>query len=299
MSPSLAPLAPLAADVVDGEAVRLAVEAMGTRFELIYWGPRAAGEEALAEVVRLDERLSAYQAASDVSWINGHAGQRAVKVEPRTFSLLERCCELSEESDGAFDITVGPLLQAWRTLADTGGLPSAEELANARARVGHRHLILDAQASAIRFARSGMRLDLGAAGKGYAIDAAIAILRAHGVQSALLHGGTSSVHAIGRPPEGTWRIAWQAGHEEKSFVLQDSALSVSAVHGRTSIVDGRRYGHVIDPLVGVPTDHTAAAIVTGPCSLECDALSTALLVLGRDWLPVLHKRFPGYLGDTA
>ena len=294
-----AAFAPLTADAVDGQAVRLAVEAMATRFELIHWGARAAGEEALAEIVRLDTRLNAGQAASDISWINGHAGLRAVKVEPRTFSLLERCCELSEETDGAFDITAGPLLQAWRTVADSGALPSPEAVADARARVGYRHLQLGAQASTIRFGRSGMRLDLGAAAKGYAIDAAIAILRAHGVQAALLHGGTSSVHAIGRPPQGAWRIAWQAGGAEKTFVLRDSALSVSAVHARTSIVDGRRYGHVIDPLVGLPTDHTSAAIVTGPCSLECDALSTALLVLGADWLPVLRKRFPGYDGEVA
>jgi thiamine biosynthesis lipoprotein len=296
MTPALAPPASTA---VDSQAVRLAVEAMGTRFELVYWGPRAAGEEALAEVVRLDTRLSAYHAASDVSWINGHAGLRAVKVEPRTFSLIERCCELSEETDGAFDITVGPLLQAWKTVADTGGLPSAEAVADARARVGCPHLHLDPQASTIRFGRSGMRLDLGAVGIGYAVDAAIAILRAHGVQAALLHGGTGSVHAIGCPPQGEWRIVWQARGEEQTFVLRDSALSVSAVHGRTSIVDGRRYGHVIDPLVGLPVDHTSAAIVTGPCSLECDALSTALLVLGSDWLTALRKRFPGYGGDVA
>ena len=290
---------PLTVESVDTQAVRLAVEAMGARFELVYWGPRAAGEAALAEIVRLDTRLSANEAASDVSWINGHAGLRTVKVEPRTFSLLERCYELSEETDGAFDITVGPLAQAWKTVADAGALPSAEAVADARARVGYRHLHLDAQASTIRFGQAGMRLDLGAVGKGYAVDAAIAILHAHGVQAALLHGGTSSVHAIGRPPQGAWRIAWQAGGDEQTFVLRDSALSVSAVHGRTSIVDGRRYGHVIDPLVGMPTDHTSAAIVTGPSSLECDALSTALLVLGREWLPVLRKRFPGYDGDVA
>src|SRR5689334_22116552 len=105
----------LAIGAVGGEAVRLTVEAMATCFELVYWGPRAAGEEALAEIARVDARLSANEPSSDVSWINGHAAMRAVKVEPRTFSLIGRCLELSEETGGAFDVTVGPLLQLWKT----------------------------------------------------------------------------------------------------------------------------------------------------------------------------------------
>src|SRR5262245_43558666 len=93
-----------------------------------------------------------------------------------------------------------------------------------------------------------MRLDLGAAGKGHAIDAAIAILIADGVDAALLHGGTSSVHAIGTPPEGAWRVGYAGG----TRTLRDSALSVSAAHGKSFTSGGRRYGHVLDPRIGVP-----------------------------------------------
>jgi FAD:protein FMN transferase len=290
------PLATPSLDTLDGQAVRLDADAMGTRFELVYWGPRAAGEEALAEIVRIESRLSVFQASSDISWINAHAGLRAVKVEPRTFSLLERCAELSEETDGAFDITVGPLMQAWKPVAEGGALPSAETVAEARTRVGHRHLQFDAQASTIRFGCAGMRLDLGAVGKGYAIDAAIAILHTHGVQSALLHGGPSTIYGIGAPPEGAWRIAWDAGGDERTFVLRDGALSVSAVYGKACVPDGHCYGHVVDPLIGMPVDQTRAAIVTGPSAFECDVLSTALLVHAGEWLPVLRRRFPGYDG---
>jgi len=283
-----------------GEAVRLAVEAMATRFELVYWGPRAAGEEALAEIVRLDTRLSAYQGVSDISWINAHAGLHAVKVEPRTFALLQRCVELSGKTAGAFDITVGPLLHAWKFLGGTGAKPSPELIAEARTRVGSQHLHFDAHESTIRFGRSGMRLDLGAAGKGYAIDAAIAILRGHGVRAALLHGGTSSVHAIGKPPDGAWKIRWSPpGVPEQTFTLCDSAMSVSAVHGKAFTSGGRCYGHVLDPITGEPADDARSAVVTGPASLECDALSTALLVLGRDWLPQLRRQCPGYRGAVA
>ena len=291
-----------------GGGVRLALEAMATRFEIVLAGGehddqrlRAIGEEALAEIARLETRLSAFQPASDISWINAHAERRAVKVEPRLFALLARCVELSQATDGAFDITVGPLMQAWKFVADGGALPSPDEIAGARTRVGFRHLELDARASTIRFARPRMRIDLGAAGKGYAIDEAIAILRRHGVASALLHGGTSSVHAIGQPPAGDgWRVAWNPpGAVARILHVRDSALAVSAVHGKSFWSDGRQYGHVIDPRTGMPTQAARSAVVTGPRSLETDALSTALLVLGPGWLPALTARFPGYDGDAV
>jgi len=274
--------------------MRLAVEAMATRFELVLDGPRGAGEEALAEIVRLESRLSLYQPSSDVSWINAHAGHRPVKVESALFALLRRAIALSEATDGAFDITVGPLMRAWSFEGDTGRLPLPELVAGARTRVGYRKLRLDPSASTICFDVPGMRIDLGSIGKGYAIDAAIAVLRSHGVTNALLHGGTSSVHAIGNGLDGApWRIAWdQPGGQARVFELHDRALSVSAVHGKAFLSGGRQYGHVIDPRTGAPTHAAVSAIVTGPASVDCDALSTGLLVHGPDWAPVLESRFP-------
>jgi thiamine biosynthesis lipoprotein len=283
-----------------------AIEAMATRFEIVLpdgssdggYDARAVAEDALAEIARLDSRLSIYQPMSDVSWINGHAGQREVKVEPRLFALLQRCVELSEATDGAFDVTVGPLMRAWKFVGDTGALPSPDAVAGARSRAGYQHLRLDPGASTIRFARDGMAIDLGAVGKGFAIDEAIAILRAHGVNRALLHGGTSSVHAIGCPADGdAWRIAWSPRTGGATILeLRDSALSVSAQHGKAFFHDGHRFGHVFDPGTGWPADGPGGAVVTGPRSLECDALSTALLVNGGDWLRVMRLRFPDYDG---
>ena len=288
--------------------VRLAIEAMATRFELVLPPGRVddaklrtIGEEALAEIARLGVRLSAFAPVSDVSWINSYAGQRRVKVEPHLFALLQRCVELSDATEGAFDITVGPLMQAWNFVGGDGARPAAGALADARARVGARHLDLDRASSTIRFARPGMRIDLGAAGKGYAIDRAVAILRGHGVDAALLHGGTSSVHAVGGPIAGDgWRVAWNpAPGDGRVFTLCDGALAVSAVHGKSFRDEGAEYGHVIDPRSGTPTRAARSAVVTGPASLESDALSTALLVLGPAWLPTLRARFPGYEGHAV
>lgn len=286
-----------------------AVEAMGTRFEIVLPDARNQGgydihaiaEEALAEIVRLDSRLSAYQPTSDISWINAHAAQRDVKVEPQLFALLQRCVELSHATDGGFDITMGPLMRAWKFMGGTGALPSPDAVAGARSRVGSQHLRLDPAASTIRFARSGMAIDLGAVGKGFAIDEAIGVLRAHGVTRALLHGGTSSVHALGHPVGGdSWRIAWSPRTGgAKILEIRNSALSVSAQHGKSFFHNGQRYGHVIDPCTGWPADGPGSTVVTGPRSLECDALSTALLVNGGDWLRVMRVRFPDYAGVAA
>jgi thiamine biosynthesis lipoprotein len=295
--------------------LRLGIEAMATRFELVLSSERegdeprlrAIGEEALTEIARIETRLSVFQPASDISWINAHASHRAVKVEPKLFGLLQRCLALSEATEGAFDITVGPLMRLWKVRgapddpADQRPLPAPELVAEARGRVGYEYVRLDSRTSTIRFAREGMGLDLGAAGKGYAIGEAIAILRAHGCTSALLHGGTSSLHAIGQPLDGdAWRIGWNPpGDAGRIFELRGGALAVSAVHGQAFWSQGRQYGHVVDPRTGWPTGAATSAVVTGPESLECDALSTALLVLGVGWLPTLRARFPDYDGYAA
>lgn len=286
--------------------LKLAANAMATRFELVLDGDddarlRAAGEDALEEIVRLDAQLSFYRPTSDVSWINGHAALEPVLVEPRLFELLARCLALSAATDGAFDITIAPLMKAWRFTEGSGAYPDPAVLAQARALVGFHGVELDAVRRTVRFARPGMLIDLGSAGKGYAVDRAIARLRENGVASALLHGGTSSVHAIGAPQRSAaWRIGWSPDDAPaRTFELHDSALAVSAVHGKAFRANGRVFGHVMDPHSGQPADVTRSAVVTGPDSLLCDALSTAVLVRGAGWLPMLSERFPGYSGLAA
>jgi len=153
----------------------------------------------------------------------------------------------------------------------------------------------------VRFALAGMLLDLGSAGKGYAVDAAVGRLRENGVTCALLHGGTRSIHTLGSPEsEGGWRIGWSPdGGPRRMFELRNRALAVSAIHGKAFRVGDRVYGHVMDPRSGSPASAARSAAVAGPRSLERDVLSTALLVRGAEWLPMLRARFPDYDGDVA
>jgi thiamine biosynthesis lipoprotein len=288
--------------------VALALEAMATRFELVLDGPdparlRAAGEEALFEIERVEAQLSRYRPTSEIAWINARAGGDPVRVDPRVLALLELCAELWRLTDGAFDVTVGPLLRAFGFVGGTGSMPDAEEVARARALVAMEAVEIDRAAGTVRLARRGMELDLGAVGKGHAIDRAMAVLVEHDVRRALLHGGTSSVHTIGRPREGgAWCVAWRVpGRRDvrRRLDARAPALSISAVHGKGfDSGDGWR-GHVLDPCRGAPTDAALSACVTGRSSTLCDALSTALLVNGASWQRRLGERFPGYEGWTA
>lgn len=286
------------------ELVTLAIHAMGTRFELALWGESvvhltAAGEEALAEIERLEAQLSLYRTDSDISDLNARAAYEAVPVEPRLFRLLEHAARLTEETEGAFDITIAPLIACWGFLGGTGELPTPEAIAEARELVGMEKVTLDAENYTVRFQREGMRLDLGSIGKGYAIDCAAELLQDTGITSGLLHGGTSSVAAIGSPPdEEAWTIAIQRpfdtteGNYLTKISLKDTTLSVSAPHGKSFEAGGRRYGHVLDPRTGYPTSRSLLAAIVVESATEGDALSTGLLTLGADWLPALAKNRP-------
>jgi len=295
--------------MLDPTIITLSLHAMATRFELVLYGDdpvrlRAGGEQALREIEALENQLSFYRADSEVTWINSHAAEAPVRIDPRLFYLLSRCAEFSEKTDGAFDITVGPLIRVWGFSGKGPRVPQPSALEAARDAVGMKNVELCEEDFTVRFKRPGVAIDLGAFGKGYAIERAIGILQENGVTSALLHGGTSSVFALGAPPMETgWKIALGAplseGEEPAKIELNNTGLSVSAAHGKWFEADGRRYGHVLDPRTGQPARVARAAAVTGPSPSHCEALSTALLVLGQSWLPVMRSTFPGYRGHIA
>jgi thiamine biosynthesis lipoprotein len=264
---------------------------MATRFEIALHGEnpvalRAAGEEALEEIDRLEAQLSLYRPDSELARLNREAHERPVRVTPALFRLLSRALQLSQETGGAFDITIAPLVRCWGFMGGTGTgvLPAAEALAKARAKVGGEHIAMDAGRLTVHFTRAGVMLDLGAIGKGHAVDRAAAVLRAAGVESALIHSGTSTSMALGRQPDGTtWKVAVISPNQDSSakpltvVELEDESLSVSAVWGRSFRIGEKTYGHIIDPRTGAPAEGARLTAVVLPSATETDALSTALL----------------------
>jgi thiamine biosynthesis lipoprotein len=287
------------------EHVALARHLMATRFELVL--PvigdaarlRAAGEEALDEVERLEGRLSAYLPTSDISRLNARAADDRVPVAPWLFGLLKTARELTLMTGGAFDITVGPLLRAWGFVGGAGRMADPNVLEAARELVGPDRIVLDDTTSSVHFDRPGVALDLGAIGKGYAVDAALSVLRDNGVASALMHGGTSTVGVIGAPPDAEgWNVAIAAPPDtpaiQATVTLRDGdTLSVSAPHGKAfTDADGRALGHVLDPRTGRPAEAARLAAVVCSSATEGDALSTALLVAGPDAFALVARRRP-------
>lgn len=308
-------------------AVQLACHAMATRFELVLHGDdpirlRAAGEEAIEEIHRLEARLSFFRPDSEIAAINREAALHPVRVTPEVFHLIRHALQFSRVSGGAFDITVAPLMRVWG-LKDGKGRPvAAREIEALRSVVGADLVSLDEARLEVRFERAGVMLDLGSIGKGYALDRAAEVLRELGVARALLHGGTSTVIGIGGPPElDAWKIAIErpsiaiaSAPENDSggparrigsalpgqavdapsapplavVPLRDESLSVSAVWGKGFEADGRFYGHVIDPRTGWPVSRALLAAVALPSATESDALSTALLVRGSEMVESLR-----------
>ncbi len=266
------------------DGVRLATHAMGTRFEFVLHGQdpvrlRAAGEAALAEVLSLHHRLSAFDPASEVSRLNREAGGGWVRVDEQVFELLALCGDVWSATRGAFDITVGPLMRAWGFRGS--GSPDAAAIEAARRQTGFDKVELDRAGRRVRYRRPNLQLDLGAVGKGFALDAAAELLREAGVPYAFLHGGTSSCVAIGAGPEaGGWRVRLGDAADGPIVALKDAALGVSSPAGRTVMgEDGRALGHVLDPRCGTPACGARHAAALAGSAALADAWSTAALVL--------------------
>jgi len=287
--------------------VTVACHAMATRFEIVLHGEnpaalRAAGEEALGQVEQLEARLSLFQPSSEIAHLNARAAQGPVRVTPGLFALLQHAQKLCAESRGAFDITVGPLVRCWGYMGGKGRFPRPEEVVEARAKVGMALVWLNPADLTVQFAREGVTLNLGAIGKGYAVERAAEVLRETGITSALVHGGTSTVQALGTPPgEECWKVAIETPSPLPdaprtllaTVPLKDEAMSVSAVWGNSFQVAGRTYGHIIDPRTGEPAIGTVLAAVVLPSATETDALSTALLTVGAAGHDAIARLRPG------
>jgi thiamine biosynthesis lipoprotein len=276
---------------------------MGTTVQIYLYAPtrdRAAAllEAAYEEIERVEAALSTYRPTSEISRLNTTAAREQVITDPEVLDLIYQALGYSRLTGGAFDVTVGPLVKAWGFFRNVGHYPSPAELSEARARVGWEHVALDAGDRSIRFQIPGLELDLGGIGKGFALDCAARTLRRHGVKRALLGAGQSSYVAIGAPPGARgWLITVPSPDDParpmSTVPLRDQSLSTSGSNQQYFELDGRRYGHIIDPRTGQPVTGMIQVTVTAPTATDSDALSTALFVLGPERAAALIEGIPG------
>jgi FAD:protein FMN transferase len=243
------------------------------------------------ETVRRWERvMSRHDPVSDLSRLNRRAGREPWLTSPALARALKTARHLAARTDGAFDPTVLPLLEAWRAAADGDRPPSMQALARTSRRVGWRRIAVSGARIGLA---AGTRIDLGGIGKGLALDAVVARLERAGCRSAALNFGESSVVAVGRPTRRPWRVVLRDRDRGLAgeFTLEDRACSTSAILGRTLRVGRRRVGHIVDPRSGTPLTASAQVTVLAGSATVAEALSTALLVLGRDRVDEIARRF--------
>jgi thiamine biosynthesis lipoprotein len=293
----------LAAVAADGQRELLRLEksadAMGSTYSIALYGydrvaMEAAADAAFDEVRRLDERLSNYQTSSEWSEVNRNAALEPVKVSPELFELIAACIEYSRQSDGAFDITVGPLMKVWGFYKGSGHLPHKPEIAAALAKVGYRHLHLDAAAQTVRFDRTGVEMDPGGIGKGYAVDRMVEVLRRSGVGIALVAASGSSIYGMGAPPDEPrgWPVKikdpWDNRKTLAEVWLKDGSLSTSGSYEKFFRAEGRIYAHIMDPRTGYPAQGSVSVSVTAPRTVDSEAWAKPYFVNGRQWA-VKHR----------
>ena len=257
----------------------------------------ASVDLAFDEIDRIDRLMSHYKPASPLSQINGQAGHQEVAVDPELFEFIRDSLQYSRDSDGAFDITVGPLMKAWGFFRGDGRLPDDRDLAVARRLVGSEHVILNEDRHTIRFDAEGVELDLGGIAKGYAVDRAVEVLRTREVDAALVSSGGSTLYGLGAPPgRDGWEVAIQDPTDARKAAhavnLRNRSLSVAGSSEKSFVADGVRYSHIMDPRTGRPVQGILTVAVLTNTGTEGDALDDALFVLGPEKSRAYLKRRP-------
>jgi thiamine biosynthesis lipoprotein len=287
-------LAPLCARAEWIERVQDGI--MGTRIAVELWAQdpvqgRAAIEAVLEEMRRIDRDMSTYKPDSELSLVNAMAAQRPVRVSAELFELLSTALDYSRVTDGAFDITyasVGHLYDFRQRVH-----PSDRQIAAALPGINYHHVLLDRESRSVTFARPGVRIDLGGIGKGHAVDRGIAVLRARGIEHALVTAGGDS-RIIGDRFGKPWVVGIRHPDRKDEVIaripLEDAAISTSGDYERYFDEDGVRYHHIIDPGTGRSASKVRSATIIGPTATRTDGLSKTAFVLGPERALEIYNR---------
>ncbi len=306
---------------------------MGTQFRIVLYTAdestaNAASRAAFDRIARLDAMLSDYRDDSELMRLCQQAGGPAVPVSDELFRVLAASQSLAKRTDGAFDVTVGPVVRLWRRARRLHQLPDPNRLAEARALVGHELIRLEVQKGvgyrcakhpavrsgndtrplfepSVQLLKPGMRLDLGGIAKGFAADEAIAVLERHGVSRALVAAGGDIVVSDPPPGECGWIIAIASPDPDRKnpnsgppapnplLLLHNAAVSTSGDTEQFVEIAGKRYSHIVDPRTGIGLTDRLQVTVIAPTGTASDSLATAVSVLGPDSGLRLIDSIPG------
>jgi thiamine biosynthesis lipoprotein len=282
-----------AASAAEPLRIEGSLDAMGTAYTLVLYDEdrqrlETALEDAFEEVRRLDALLSNYRQNSEWSKANRLAAAQPVVLSAELFSLLAACQEYSALSEGAFDITVGPLMKVWGFYKGSGRLPHRAEVRTALRNVGYRNLELNPAGSTLRFRRPGVEMDPGGIGKGYAVDRVVKVLQERGIRSALVSAGGSTIFGLGHPPQdAAWKIAIRDPKNKRLTVeqleLRDQSMSTSGTYEKFFRAGGRTYSHIMDPRTGWPAEGMLSVSVVAPRAIDSEAWTKPVFINGRRW----------------
>jgi thiamine biosynthesis lipoprotein len=256
---------------------------------------RVAARAAFDRIAELEDIMSDYRPESEVSRLERRPAEW-VAVTDELFHVVARAMEIAEATDGAFDVTVGPLVGLWREARRSARLPAKAALDSARALVGWRRVALDSSGRRVRLAAPGMRLDLGGIAKGYIVQQALAALRAQGVANALVEAGGDI--AVGDAPPGKrgWHVGVPTADSvvgRRAAAIANAVIATSGPSAQFVRMNGKRYSHVVDPRTGIALTNAFHATVIATDGAIADALATALTVLGGDAKARLMLRYQG------
>lgn len=272
---------------------------MGTAIRVELWADdKAAGEAAIAAVMaemhRIDREMSPYKPESELSRINREAANHPVPISAEMFDILSRSIEFSKLSGGAFDITfssVGYMYDYRRHIK-----PTDKEIEQALPGINYRHILLDAKRRTVRFARPGVRIDLGGIGKGYAVDNSIALLKQRGITQAIVTAGGDS-RVLGDRGGRPWMVGIRDPRRKDNVVavipLVNSAISTSGDYERYFEADGVRYHHILNPKTGRSATGVHSVSVIGPDATTTDGLTKPVFILGPEKGLRLIESIPG------
>ncbi len=275
---------------------------MGSQFRLVLYAPDDSVAVVAAKAVfdhlgQLNEVLSDYLDGSEVNRLSALSGNGYwIRPGDKLFAILDSAQVLSRKTNGAFDVTIGSVTQVWRRASRLNRFPDPGDIRKALKNKGYRLLEIDDKNRLVKLKKSGMRIDLGGIGKGFAADEGIRILKSMGILSALVDAGGDLALSAPPPGEKGWKIAVSSGAANESdeiIVISDCGVATSGATYRYIEHKGKKYSHIVDPKTGVGLTREVRSTIIAPTGTQADALATAVSVLGiKKSKRMMEKKFP-------